>query len=276
MSKSKSVDQTSEQASTDPISTAPERGAYSEPTKMDASPPSKVQPMPERDIYEEYGEQISSRNIVGQLLRFSKGDWLYGQNKTDLPVGKHMIVNMDQLLMGWIRWEDQQPADQIMGLLIEGFKAPERWTLGYGYVGPNDGGTPDQEPDTSGWEVDERTRVPRDPWQFTYYLVMKDPDEKDEMEGIYTFTTASSGGRSAIGDLCKVYGRKRREGYKDFYPVVALKVGHYDHSNKSFGRIKTPHFPVVSWVAKTVFGELPEPTDVTQQIADHHKEEIPF
>jgi hypothetical protein len=267
--------------STDPISTAPERGEYdanktgaASTTEMRHNPPApqpRVQPMPERDIYEEYGDEISARKIVGQLLRFSKGDWLYGTNKEDLPVGKHLIANMDELLLGWIRWEDQKPADQRMGLLIEGFKAPDRDTLGYGY----EPGT--TEPDTSEWEVDEKTGTPRDPWQFTYYLVMKDPDEKDEIERIYTFTTASKGGTDCIGDLCKIYGRKRRQGYKDFYPVVALKVGHYDHPNKQMGRIKTPHFPVVGWVAKSVFGELPEPTDITQQIADQRDEkDIPF
>lgn len=234
----------------------------------------KVQPMPEKDIFEEYGEQINARNIVGQLLKFSKGDWLYGADNIDMPMGKHLIANMDQLMLGWICWQDQKPADTRMGLLIEGFQAPARYKLGHGYD-PDKG--EEQAPDTSEWEIDEKTHEPRDPWQFTYYLVMKDPDEKDEMEGIYTFTSSSTGGKSAIGDLCKIYGRKRREGYRDSYPVVALKFGSYNHSNKQYGRIKVPVLPVVGWVSKEVFGALPPPTDATAQISDQHKEEaIPF
>lgn len=256
--------------------------------------PSAVQHYePQKDIYEQYGEEINARNIVGELLRFSKGDWSTA-NGEEFPIGKKMIVNMDQLLFGWIRWEDQKPVDQRMGLLIEGFRPPARNTLGYGYEPGRD-----DPVDTSEWEVDDTTHQPRDPWQFTYYLVMKDPEVTDETEGVYTFTTSSSGGRNAIGDLCKSYGRKRREGFqktdpenglpvfnengdpvvisgKNFFPIVALKVGSYMHQNKSFGKIKTPGLPITGWVPKTVFGTLPSPVDATTQIVNARKEEIPF
>src|SRR5258708_1012624 len=235
---------------------------------------SRTQPMPERDIFEEYGESVSSRNIIGQLLKFTKGDWVGGENE-EFPIGKHMIVNMDQLLLGWIRWEDQKPADQRMGLLVEGYQAPPRDHLGYGYTP----GNPDAEPDTSEWELDDNTHAPRDPWQFTYYLVMKDPDIQEEGEGVYTFSTASVGGRTAIADLCKLYGHKRREhdNYKKAYPVVALKVGSYMHPNKAFGKIKTPALLVIGWASKAVFGELPPPTDATLRL-DHvdSDKDIPF
>ncbi len=242
------------------------------PTASAAHAPGTVEPMPEKDVFEEYGESISSRNIIGQLLRFNKGDWVYGQEDSEFDVGKRMIVNMDQLLLGWIRWEEQRPEEQRMGLLVDGFKPPARDTLGFGYE-PGD-----VDPsDTSEWELDATSHQPRDPWSFTYYLVMKDPENEDEVENTFTFTTASTGGRTAIGDLCKVYGRKRREGYKDYYPIVALKIGSYKHSNPQFGKIKVPVLPVVGWVAKTAFGELPAPVDATRQIAQNKKEEdIPF
>lgn len=236
-----------------------------------AHPPGTVEPMPEKDIFEEYGESISARNIVGSLLKFNKGDWMYGQEGGEFPVGKRMIVNMDQLLLGWIRWEDQRPEEQRMGLLVDGFKPPARDTLGFGY----EPGDVDAPSDTSEWEIDPNSKQPRDPWQFTYYLVMKDPENEDEVENTFTFTTASTGGKTAIGDLCKVYGRKRREGYKDYYPIIALKVGSYKHSQ--YGKTKVPVLPVVSWVPKTAFGELPAPVDATLQIAQNKKDEdIPF
>jgi hypothetical protein len=237
-----------------------------------AAPRPSVEQMPEKDIFEQYGEEINPRNIVGQLLRFNKGDWVTGQDSEELPQGKRMIVNMDQLLLGWLRWEEQKPADMRMGLLVEGFKPPSRHSLGYGY---NRDQPEDQSPDTTEWELDN-TGQPRDPWQFTYYLVMRDPDMEDEGEGIYTFTTSSTGGKSAIGDLCKLYGRKRREGYKDHYPVVALKVGKYKHSTSQFGWIKVPVLPVVGWASKNVFGELPPPTDATLQLSHTKDEDIPF
>lgn len=230
---------------------------------------SKVQPMPEKDIFEVYGDEINPRNIVGSLLKFSKGDWTAGQENTD-KFGAKMIAFMDQLMLGWIRWEDQKPVDTRMGLLIEGFQAPPRDTLGYGYE-PGIA-----EPDTSGWEVDATSKEPRDPWQFTYYLVMKDPDIHDDGEGFYTFTTSSSGGKSCIGDLCKIYGRKRREGFKDQYPVVVLKVGSYQHSNKQIGKIKVPALPVVGFVPIKEMVALPAPRDATEELATANDKEIPF
>ena len=234
-----------------------------------AHAPGTVEPMPEKDIFEQYGEETSARNIVGQLLKFNKGDWMYGQEGNEFPVGKKMIANMDQLLLGWIRWEDQKPVDQRMGLLVDGFKPPARDTLGFGYEEGN------ETPDTSEWEVDPTSHQPRDPWQMTWYLVMKDPDEPDESEGVYTFTTSSTGGRTCVGDLCKIYGRKRREGYKDHYPVVALKVGSYKHT--TYGKTKVPALPVVGWSPKNAFGELPAPVDATKQLAQRQTDDdIPF
>ena len=38
-----------------------------------------------KNPFEDYGEQASGRsNIVGKLLKFSKGDWLAGQNNDEI------------------------------------------------------------------------------------------------------------------------------------------------------------------------------------------------
>src|SRR6185503_20383716 len=70
--------------------------------------------------FEEIGQQ-APRRIIGQLLKFSKGDYLYGQENDELPMGSKLIANMDQLLRGWIKWADNKPAEQVMGLVVEGF-----------------------------------------------------------------------------------------------------------------------------------------------------------
>jgi hypothetical protein len=246
-------------------------------TERAAPPAVKPTPSTEPDVFEQYGNEISQRNIVGDLLKFSKGDWLRGQEGEEVPIGTQLIVNMDELLHGWIRWEDQKPAEQRMGRLVDGFKPPKRGELGHGYPELEEGQDPivdedDPRIDRSEWELDDTTKAPRDPWQFSYYIVMKDPKEEDPMEGIFTFASSSSGGRGAIGDLCKVYGRKRREGYHNHYPIVALKVGSYKHSKKEYGRIKVPVFQLAGWAAKTKFGDLPPPTEM-QLTQD---EEIPF
>jgi hypothetical protein len=209
------------------------------------------------------GEQISERYIVGTLLKFNKGDFLAGQENMEIKVDTQMVCNMNNLLIGWIRWEDQKPVEHRMGLVVDGFKPAKRDTLGYGYK-PGDmakyppnvalADDDDEAIDRSDWPVDETSKQPRDPWVFSNYLVMKDPTIADVDEGIYTFATSSTGGRNTVFDVRKWYGQKMSQ-HPDDFPVVLLKVGSYMHSNKSFGRIKIPVLKPIGWCAKAVFGQ---------------------
>lgn len=185
------------------------------------------------NYFQAYGDQVSQRSIVGKLLKFSKGDFLVGENNDEMEEGTELVANMDELMVGWIRWADNKPTDQIMGRVSEGYQPPRRNELG--------------DDDKNQWEIDEQGQ-PRDPWQFSNYLIMK---EKGGDE-LYTFTTSSRGGLNAIGELCKSYGKSMRQKPDDF-PVVTLKVGSYQHSNRAYGRIKFPIFEVTDWAAKAEF-----------------------
>ena len=194
-----------------------------------------------------YGEAVTHKNIVGELLKYSKGDWLCGQDNTDVPVGTKFIANMDELLIGWIRWQDNKPTDHIMGKVSEGYQIKHRSELG--------------DTDESKWEIDN-TGQARDPWQKSNYLLLRGFSDGE----LYTFTTGSKGGLGAVGDLCKDYGKVIAQRGKE-YPVVAIGTSAYDHPNKSFGRIKTPEFKIVGWQPKAVFapeaGESGEDLEAT-------------
>jgi hypothetical protein len=181
-----------------------------------------------------YGEQISQRNIVGQLLRFSKGDFLAGQEDEQVPEGTEFIANMDEMLAGWIRWENNRPTDHVMGKVSDGYQPPHRKELG--------------DTDKAQWEIDFNNQQ-RDPWQFSNYLLLKTTHGSGEL---FTFTTSSRGGLNALGELCKVYGGAMAQRPND-YPVIALFAGSYDHPNRAFGRIKYPIFKIVGWKPKTAF-----------------------
>jgi hypothetical protein len=188
-----------------------------------------------KNYFEQYGEQTAQTNIVGRLLKFSKGDWLAGEDNEELDVGTKLVAVMDQVLVGWVKWVDNKPVQQLMGLLIEGFQPAKRGELG--------------DADDSEWEVDDQGR-PRDPWQFTNYVIMKAPGKKiTDVANLYTFTTSSRGGIGAVGKLCSEYGKAMRERPEE-WPVVALKSTAYDHPNKQFGRIKVPVLEVVGWEKK--------------------------
>lgn len=187
------------------------------------------------NAFEAYGNAVSSRTIVGQLLKFSKGEYLLGEKGEEVEEGTRLVANMDELMVGWIRWEDGKPTEHVMGRVAEGYEAPRRNTLG--------------DDDEERWETDDQGRA-RDPWQFSNYLILKETDGDE----LFTFTTSSRGGLNAIGALCKAYGKAMRQ-HPDEYPVIELGVDSYKHSNKSYGKIFVPELKIVGWVSKADFLE---------------------
>lgn len=190
------------------------------------------------NYFQSYGDQVSQKSIIGKLLKFSKGDFLCGENDDEVEEGTQFVANMDELMVGWIRWADMKPTDQIMGRVAEGYQPPKRHELG--------------DDDKSRWETDEQGHE-RDPWQFSNYLILKSVDGDE----LFTFTTSSRGGLNAIGELCKSYGKLMRQ-KPDEYPVIELGVGSYQHSNKAYGRIKFPTFKIVGWADKQAFTDALE------------------
>lgn len=184
-----------------------------------------------------YGEAQNRRGmIVGKLLKFSKGDYLAGQDNEEVPEGTELIANMDEMLAGWIKWQDNKPVEQIMGKVSDGYQPPRRNELG--------------DDDKAQWDVDLKGE-PRDPWQFSNMLILKGDKE------LFTFTTSSKGGLNALGDLSKVYGTAMAQ-RPDEYPVIVLGSDAYDHRKRTLGRIKVPTFKVVGWALKETFADPEE------------------
>lgn len=193
-----------------------------------------------QDPFTAYGSAVRQTSIVGQLLKFSKGDWLAGESNDPVADGTQFVANMDELFVGWVRWSNNRPTDHVMGKIIDKFQPPRRSELG--------------DNDPSQWETDDRGE-PRDPWQMTNYLLL----EGDEEE-LYTFTTSSRGGLNAIAELCLKYGKVGRQKPKD-YPVIEIGTGSYLHSNKNYGRIKYPTLVIVGWSPKADFAEVDAAAD---------------
>jgi hypothetical protein len=181
-----------------------------------------------KNMFEQYADNIDKQMIIGDLLKFSKGDWLIGRDGDECP-NKELVAIMPGLVHGWNRWEDNRPVEQVMGLLIEGFVPPGRATLGH--------------LDKETWELDASGKA-RDPWQEGLYLPMVTIDR----ERAYTFTTTSDGGRRrAVAPLAREYGHRVRQ-HPDELPVVRLEQESYLHSDRSIGRVKYPVFPISRWV----------------------------
>ena len=136
------------------------------------------------DPFEALANAISPRTIVGALLKFSKGDFLAGEDAKEIPEGTAFTANVDELMVGWVKWSNGKPIEHIMVRVAEGRTLPNRAELG--------------DDDATRWETDS-LGAPRDPWQYTSYLPLM-----GETGDLYTFTTSSRGGLGANGDLCRL------------------------------------------------------------------------
>jgi hypothetical protein len=179
------------------------------------------------DYFLEFGEAATTNGFEGDLLRFNRGDYQAGQQAEVIALGTRMRVRMKKMRVGLQLWQDHAPVDTRMGLVAEGFQPPKRKDLGY--------------LDENEWERDAEGRR-RDPWQFCNHVEMIGENGR-----VFTFATASRGGLSAVGELCKEYGKHTRL-HPGHDPIIELDVGSYQHRDKSIGRVKFPILRVIDWV----------------------------
>ena len=71
-------------------------------------------------------------------------------------------------------------------------------------------------------------------------MVMREVDKPD---GLLTFSSGSWGARKAIARLCQKFDKHRQEDRK--WPIV--KLGRRIVTNKNYGDIWEPDFPIVGW-----------------------------
>lgn len=175
------------------------------------------------DPYAAYGEQAAGNKT---FLKFSKGEYLYGQDDKEMALGTRLVANMAGLKAGWQKWQAKKPIQEIMELIASGTVLPKRHELG--------------DHDQALWEVDDENR-PQDPWAFTNNLGMKNAEDGEE----YTFTTSSRGGIGGIGQLCKEYGRVYRM-KPGFLAVIDLQRDSYMHP--VYKKVWVPVLKLVDWV----------------------------
>jgi hypothetical protein len=171
------------------------------------------------------------------IIKFNKGDWLRGDDC--IPEGTEFVAYIDQLLRGWIRFEDGAVVDRHIIPITAG-RPPERQELG--------------DLDPSEWKETDADGKPRDPFVKQWMLPLTAVDTED----FAVFATGSKGGIAAIGDLCRVYGRANRN---ELLPIVALKTRSYKHP--IYGKIQTPDLPIVGWhgtAPHAVSSNIPKPT----------------
>jgi hypothetical protein len=219
------------------------------------------------DGFQEHAD-MSGSHIVGTLLKFSKGDYLVGQNGDLMQEGTELAANLLGMKTGWIKWHEKKPVEQIMGLFIHTFgkepkfKMPTRKELG--------------DLDEALWETDKDGK-PQDPWQETTYLVLKVPGVEG-VEGLFTMPISSKSGKNAIDALCGSFAKLARMRAPGEQPIIKLGVDRYQH--KEYGWQKVPVFTITGWVPAGEFDNAIA-EDAAQKEADAAArkaadEDIPF
>ena len=184
-----------------------------------------------RNAYQAVKTETQQTNIEGDLLRFTKqGDWVAGLNEDEIPEGTELIIGMNTFSKGWQKWEDQKPTQSKMGLVRESYQPALREELG--------------DLDEDEWEEVGDPPQKRDPWQYTMMCQMMDPKTKQ----VYTFSTSSKSGQTAIGAVSGAYGDRLQDGGDaDEMPIASLESDSYKHSQ--YGKIMIPVFKLTGkWV----------------------------
>jgi hypothetical protein len=200
----------------------------------------------DKDPFLAYADSVGQTSIIGQLLKFTKGEWTAGKEGEEIPLGTRFVVNMDSMLVGWIKWTDSKPEQQVMGKVLDRYRVPRRNELG--------------DLDEATWELDSRGDA-RDPWQEACYLLLKKPGAKYTRDTAFTFSGSSLGAKHAGRDLCTMYGEHRIK-HDDEFPIVKLDRDFYMH--KEFGKMWKPMFVLAGWEKKILFEQAAEPQAIEE------------
>ena len=176
--------------------------------------------LPGIDPFVSYGGGGSGITGGAQLLIYSKGEYNYGIDRVNLPLGTKMVFNVPGVMAGYRKWVNNQIASEDMELLVDRPRLPPRNNY--------------DATDTREWEGN------RDPWQETIVF-----DVTDGQGETYAFPLSGVGGVRAAKALILDYGKGRRS-RPDQLPLVQLDSGSYPHPK--YGKIHHPILSIVGWV----------------------------
>jgi hypothetical protein len=199
--------------------------------------------------HEQYLDSIAPASLAGRLIKFNKdGVWMISDDETVIAEDVHFIANVPETMIGHVKFNGAGNApSKEMGLLYDGYQMPSRESLG--------------DLDPAQWEIGLDGQ-PADPWVHTVYLVLQRVDNNE----LFTFSAMSKTSRRAVGVLLRHYDRMQRTN-PGFLPIVALKVGGYQHRDTRVGWVKTPVIAAM--------GQVPGANAVKPPAADFN-DEIPY
>ncbi len=175
---------------------------------------------PADDPYLKTAARVASENA---FLKYVKGSFIFGIDEDELARGTELVPNMEEIGVGWLKWQGGEVVEENMALWATGH--PYREDLG--------------DLDRDLWETDDDGK-PIDPWTETATVPFKDPGTGQE----FTFSTSSAGGRRAVSKLVYAWRHGVTQG-KSGLPVVAIDSDTYKH--KKYGPVFFPTLTITRW-----------------------------
>jgi hypothetical protein len=195
-------------------------------TAVAAAQPTAVTPPDGRSTVTRYLDEVAPSSIVGRMIKFDRdGNFVTPDDEGEIKEDTDFVVLADQTLVGWIKFNPDEPPSRAMGALYDGFAMPPRESLG--------------DTNQAEWP-DGLDGQPEDPWRHQIYLVLQQAGTTE----LFTFVTSSRTGRRAAGNLLRHFDRMAKT-HPDQYPVVRLKKGGFNHKDERIGWVHTPVFAVV-------------------------------
>jgi hypothetical protein len=167
------------------------------------------------------------------ILKMDKtGHWVFGADQTEVEDGSTWAVNPFSFVHGFIAWGDGEVLGEKMVAVTQPLP-----------------------------EVDAAPPNAKKGWETQVGMSLKCISGEDKgMEARYT--TTSVGGKRSVQTLAVEIATQVDTDQTKPVPVVQLKKEHYAH--KSYGRIYTPVFEVVSWASMD--GKQPEEAEEAPKV----------
>ena len=160
--------------------------------------------------------EVAGNGMV--ILKMDKtGHWVFGAEQTEVEDDSIWAVNPFSFVHGYIAWGEGEVLAEKMASVAEPLPELE----------------PAPPAAKRGWEM-----------QVGMTLACTNGEDKD-MQARYSAT--SVGGKRAVQSLAVAIAEQVDKDQTKPVPLVRLKKEHYQH--KSYGRIYTPVFEIVDWVA---------------------------
>lgn len=178
-----------------------------------------------RNPFTQFGEDVGATQSTYMKMNGNTGEYSFGKDGEEIPVGTRLAANMESLRNGWICWKDSKVVEEILVKVVDGERPPRENEL------TDHGPYSDDPNDGEGWH--QETAL----------------DFKSTVDGMtFIYKTTGIAASRAIGQLAKDFGRQMTM-HPGEVPIVELGVGSYMPKDRKKGKKYYPILKIVGWVS---------------------------